>query len=215
MKKWMVIVAGVCFVSAAACAGTVGITVKASTLGLGADVTIPIVASNLNFRAGYNGASLSREVDLDKATCDGKITWATIPILLDWYPAGSDFRLSGGMIVNNNKVALSAKPKEDFELNGVDYSIGGMDGSITFDNVAWYIGVGSGNAVGDGRLHFACDMGVMFQGKPKAEATATASIPALQDALNADLQAEVDDFQKDLNAFIIYPVISVGVSFAF
>jgi hypothetical protein len=38
----------------------------------------------------------------------------------------------------------------------------------------------------------------------------------LQDAINADLQVEVDKFQKDtLDKFIVYPVISMGISFTF
>ena len=194
----------------------VGVTLKAGTLGLGADVTFPLVASNLNFRAGYNGAALNLDVDLDEAACDGKITWSTIPILLDWHPGGGDFRLSGGVVINNNKVVLSATPTQAFELNDVEYSIEGVDGDITFEQVAWYIGIGGGNALAEGRVHVAIDFGVMFQGKPTAAATATASIPALQDAINADLQTEVDEFQKDyLDSFVIYPVISMGISFTF
>jgi len=195
-------------------AGTVGVTAKVGTLGFGGDVTLPVI-SNVNVRAGYNGADLKVNVDLDQATCEGDFKWSSIPILLDWHPAGGEFRLSAGVIINNNEVGLSATPKENFELNGTDYSITGLDGSITFNQVAAYVGIGSGNAVGDGRVHFAFDLGVMFQGKPKAEATATAANPALQSALNADLQVEVNDFQKDLDSFIIYPVLSMGISFTF
>ena len=215
MKKRMAMAMGIILLSAPAFAGTVGITAKVGTLGFGGDLTLPLVASNLNFRAGYNWGNLTLDVDLDEAACDGEITWETIPILLDWYPAAGEFRISAGAVINNNEVIMSASPTEDFKLNGVHYGVTGMDGSITFDEMAWYVGVGSGNAVGDGRVHFVFDLGVMLQGKPKAEATATASIPALQNALNADLQSEVDDFQQDLNAFILYPVISVGIAFAF
>ena len=197
-------------------ADTVGITVKAGTLGLGADVTVPLVPSTLNLRAGYNWADLKLHVSLDQADSDGDFNWSTIPVLLDWHPSGGEFRLSGGIIINNNKVKLSSAPKEDFMLNNNAYAIESMDGSIKFDQVAWYLGIGSGNAVSDGHLHFSCDFGLMFQGKPKAEATATSAIPALQGALNSDLQVEVNKFQKDdLDSFIIYPVISVGMSLSF
>jgi len=194
----------------------VGVTLKAGTLGLGADLTLPLVASNLNLRAGYNGADLTLNVDLTDAKCEGNVKWQTIPILLDWHPAKGEFRLSAGAVINNNEVLLTADPKKPLGLNGTDYVIEGMDGSITFDQVAWYIGIGSGNAAGNGRVHFAFDLGIMFHGKPKAEATATAANAALQDAINSDMQVEVDKFQKDtLDKFIIYPVISVGISFTF
>lgn len=209
-------VLSILFVETARADGTVGVTAKAGTLGLGGDVTIPIVQSNLNFRAGYNRGNLKLNVDLDEATCQGDFKFETIPILLDWHPWAGEFRFSGGLVINDNKVDLSATPKEDFKLNGNSYAIDGMKGSIKFNQVAGYIGIGSGNAVGDGRLHMALDLGVMIQGKPKSKATATAADPALQNAMNSDLQVEVNKFQKDhLDAFIIYPVLSIGISFTF
>lgn len=193
----------------------VGVGFKAGTLGLGGEVTLPLVESSLNLRAGYNWADLKLNVDLTDAKCEGDIKWQTIPILLDWHPASGGFRISAGPVINNNEVRLTADPKKPLGLNGADFVIESMDGSITFDQVAWYLGIGNGNAAGDGRVHFVFDLGVMFHGKPTAEATATASDPAAQGALDQALQNEVNDFQKDLDRFILYPVISAGIAFTF
>ena len=215
MKRMRAMLAAVLVLLAGSARADVGVTLKAGTLGLGADLTLPVVP-DLNFRAGYNGAALSRDIELNEAECEGKIRWSTIPIFLDWHPGGSDFRLSGGAVINNNRVTLSAAPTQTFTLDGVDYSITEMEGKITFDRLAWYIGIGGGNALAEGRIHVAFDLGVMFQGTPEAEATATASVPAFQPYLDADLQKELNDFQKDdLDSFTMYPVLSVGFSLHF
>src|ERR1039458_4815914 len=101
MRVAMVAVLSILFVETARADGTVGVTAKAGTLGFGGDVTIPIVSSNLNFRAGYNGGSLTVNVDLDEATCQGDIKLETIPILLDWHPWAGEFRFSGGLVIND------------------------------------------------------------------------------------------------------------------
>ena len=44
---------------------------------------------------------------------------------------------------------------------------------------------------------------------------ATASDPALQSQLNADIAEEVKDIEDDLEAFSIHPVVSLGVSYLF
>jgi hypothetical protein len=82
--------------------------------------------------------------------------------------------------------------------------------------MAPYAGIGYGNACGaDGRWHFSCDFGVMFQGEPKVSAQATASDARLQPYVDEALAREVADIQDDANAFKYYPVISFGVSFRF
>ena len=92
----------------------------------------------------------------------------------------------------------------------------GADGKITFNTFSPYIGIGYGNAADtSGRWHFACDLGVMFQGSPKVEVNAVAANPLLQAALDADLDAEVDEMEDDFKDFTMYPVVSFGISYTF
>ena len=55
----------------------------------------------------------------------------------------------------------------------------------------------------------------MFQKKPDVTLAGTASDPDLQELLNADLAAEENALQDDLQWFAYYPVINVGVSVRF
>jgi hypothetical protein len=140
----------------------------------------------------------------------------TIPVLLDWHCFQGGFRISGGMVMNNNEVKLTTQPGTVLELDGQTFRVESVDGRVTFDDYAPYAGIGYGNAVGkNDRWNFACEFGVLFQGEPKAEATAKASNPSAQRALNRALQNEIDDYQDDIKGFAYWPVISIGVSYRF
>ncbi len=196
-------------------AGNVGITAKVGTLGAGAEVTLGL-GDYFGLRVSGNRASW----DGDKSSDEGTIAWdvelQTYGALLDIHPFGGGFRLSGGEMINKNKIRLHADLNEPVELNGQDYQLSDFGGEVTFNSTAPYAGIGYGNAAGaDGRWHFSCDFGVMFQGSPKVEAHATASDPAYQSAVDAALEKERAEIQDDANGFKYYPVISLGVSFRF
>ena len=197
-------------------AGGVGVTVKVGTLGAGGDVTIG-ANDYFGVRLGANGLNYSGSSSIENnSSIYGDFEWLTYSALLDVYPFGGGFRLSGGGMLNKNKVKLQADLDKPVELDGNDFSLSDLHGEVTFANTAPYLGIGYGNAVGaDGRWHFACDFGVMFQGSPKVSASATASDPALQPAVDAAMANEISKIQNDANAFKYYPVISVGISYRF
>jgi hypothetical protein len=208
------VLAGVCLCGVAG-ASPLAVTAKVGTLGYGGDVTVNL-GPWFNVRAGYNTMSYEDETTLDEAEVEGRLDWQTIPLLLDWHPARSGFRISAGAVLNDNEITLSATPTQRIELDGREYRIDRLDGSITFDQVAWYFGIGYGDATAeDGHWHFACDFGVMYHGEPEVEATATASNARVQSALNAALAAEIATYQDDIDSFAFYPVIAVGVSLNF
>ena len=192
-----------------------GLTAKVGTLGVGGDLTLGL-GSQLNLRGGYNWFSYDRTVSLNEADLDGTLDMGTLPVLLDWHLFGGGFRISGGMVLNNNEVRLTTEPGTVLELDGQPFRVDSVDGRVTFDDYAPYAGIGYGNAIGkDGQWHFSCDFGVLFQGEPKVEPTAKASNPSAQSALSRALQKEVDDYQDDIKNFAYWPVISVGLSYRF
>lgn len=198
----------------------VGLTAKAGTLGMGADLTLGL-ASRLNARAGINALSYEFDVggegeDGDAEEIQSELDWQSIMAVLDWHPWAGGFRLSGGLVLNNNEILLSADVNESIEIGDREYTVSDLTGKVTFDDVVGYVGIGYGNAVGEnGRWHFALDLGVMFQGVPEVTIEATASDSALQNMLNADIERETEDFEEDLEAFDMFPVLSIGISYKF
>ncbi|MEI8141125.1 MAG: hypothetical protein WCI03_14815 [bacterium] len=200
---------------AATSAGGVGLTVKAGTLGGGLEATVG-ASDYLGFRFGVNMMSAGPSLNLDEGSFKSDMDWLSYGALVDLYVFGGGFRVSGGGLINKNKFKLNADLNESVTLDGQEYRLSECSGQVTFNELAPYVGIGYGNAVGaDGHWHFACDFGVMFQGEPKVSATATASDPALQPYVDQALANEVAKIQDDASAFKLYPVISVGVSYRF
>jgi len=193
----------------------VGLSAKVGTLGVGGDVTVG-VNEYLGFRFEVNGFGWNPEWKRDEGTINGDLEWLTYGALVDLFPAGGGFRITGGGFLNKNKVRLTADLNKQVELDGNDYSLDNLQGEAKFDDLAPYVGIGYGNAVGsDGRWHFSCDFGVMFQGEPKISATATASDPSMQGVVDQALAREEAKVQDDARVFKYYPVIAFGVSYKF
>ncbi len=196
-------------------AGGVGLTVKAGTLGGGLEATIG-ASDYLGFRFGVNMMNAGPSLSQDEGTIKTDLDWLSYGALVDLHLFGGGFRISGGGLINKNKFKMTADLTKSVELNNQEYYLDSLDGQVTFSELAPYVGIGYGNAVGaDGRWHFSCDFGVMFQGSPTVSASAKASDPAIQPYVDEALAAEVADIQDDANAFKYYPVISVGVSYRF
>lgn len=205
-------------------AGTSGFAIvpKAGTLGLGADVVGQIIP-HLNGRVGISGLGIDVEVSSDRIDYDGDATLGGIPLLLDWYPAKNGFRVTGGLIINNNKVELNSQDLDrDRTVRIGDRSftvsdVGELEGEVEFNDIAPYIGIGFGNPVKPGRQWgFTVDLGIMFQGKGDVSINATnASQAALDLGLNAQLEREEDDIQDEVDNFQVYPILQIGVTYQF
>ena len=196
-------------------AGGIGLTVKAGTLGGGLEATIG-ASDYLGFRFGMNMMNAGPTMERDEGTIKTDLEWLSYGVLVDLHPFGGGFRISGGGLINKNKFKMTADLTKSVELDGQNYSLESLEGQVTFSEMAPYLGIGYGNAVGaDGRWHFSCDFGVMFQGSPTVSASARASDPAIQPYVDEALAREVAKIQDDANAFKYYPVISVGVSYRF
>jgi hypothetical protein len=218
----VVLVIGAVGLGATSALAAVGATLKVGTLGVGADMTIGI-SEKLNARANLNyftyGMTINEEEDEDGGgggTINPKLKLLTIGALLDWHPWAQGFRVSAGLYMNNNKLDLTAETSDTVEINDHEYFVSDIGGKVDFNTLAPYFGIGYGNAVqANGHWHFAFDIGVMYSGSPQVALSATASDPALQPLLDADIAAEVKEIEDDLEMYTIHPVVSLGVSYLF
>jgi hypothetical protein len=193
-------------------AGLFGVTAKVGTLGFGGDLTLRM-GRYLSLRGGYNQLDLEGDITLDETDVRGDLNWQSIPLLLDVHPFANGFRVSGGVVRNNNELLLSADSGDILTIGGIDFEVDDLDGIVEFDKTSYYAGIGYGAAAGkDGRWHFSCDFGVMFQGEPQVDATAVAADPRYQDVLDVALEEELDKYRDDIKNFQYYPVVSIGVS---
>lgn len=204
--------------------GAAGVTLKAGTLGVGADVTIGLT-EQLNVRVGgsYFSYTFRNLADDGKGEVsnvedlDAKVDLQSASLLLDLHPWKSPFRITGGVIIHNNEFSATADTGQRVEIGDRVYTVSDTKGTVTFENeIAPYVGIGYGNAVrDDSRWHFALDIGVVFHGKPQVDLIATANDPFVQAFLDRDIERQIAESESDLKDFTMYPVFSVGISYRF
>jgi hypothetical protein len=213
----LVIVAGL---GVGGMAQAAGIGVRAGTTGLGADIGFGLIPT-LAARVGYSGLSYSTTIDETDIDYDSKLRLSNLHLLLDWSPLGP-FRLTGGFVVNDNKVDVTGRPTGGtYTINGVSYpatAVGSLSGSIKSGNrMAPYLGIGYGNVSGFG-VNFYFDLGVMLQGSPTANlgVTCGTALSATQcSQLRTDVAAEQARLQNEIKNFKVYPVANIGVTIGF
>lgn len=199
------IVGFVASITAAASVHAAGVGVRAGTTGIGADVAWSI-APTVSARLGYSALSWNKDVSTDTVRYDGKLKLSNFNTFLDFSPLGP-FRLTGGLIFNGNK----------YDVHGAPSGGGSIDGTVKSGrSAAPYLGVGYGNVSGMG-VNFYADLGVMFQGSPKASLSANCG--SLSAAACASLQsqaaAEQGRIEDKLKNFKYYPVANIGLTVGF
>ena len=196
----------------------IGLAAKIGTLGPGLEATIGITewlnlrAGGYYFRVRHGGTVRDVEFDFD-------VKLASVPLLADWHPFENEFRISGGVVYNRNMADLDGTPNKITTIGDNDYTpeeIGELSGSVRFNNLAPYIGLGYGNAVldADKTWGFVFDIGIMWQGSPSV-ALSSNGTKAGDSTFQQDLAMEENDIQDDADVFRIYPVLSFGISYQF
>ena len=201
------------------------IAARASTQGLGGEVIFPL-ADNLNVRGGVYGFKFGHTDTASDIEYDLDAKLFSAGGYLDWHVFGGSFRLSAGGLYDTNKLVGASVPGQTYNIGGTNYTsdeVGTLNGRVTANKFVPYAGIGWGNAVSsDNSIKILFDLGVMYHGSP--EATLTADIPsdsplrgnpAAMAAFRQNLAEERADFQEDVADYKFYPVVSVGLSFAF
>ena len=197
-----------------------GIGVRAGTTGVGGDVGWDL-APTLSARIGYSALNFKKNVDSGDVHYDGKVKLSNLSGLLDWGVLGP-LRLTGGVILNDNRYDVNGQPTNgNFTLNGTSYpasQVGSVSGTVKSGHpVAPYLGIGYGNVSGKG-VNFYFDLGVMYQGSPKATLNAScgAGLSAAQcSQLQSDTAEESRRLEDKLNRYKYFPVANVGVTIGF
>lgn len=188
-------------------AQAVGIGVRAGTTGIGADVAWGI-APTLSARVGYSALKWGHDVDTSNASYDGDLKLSNLNAMLDFHPLGPSFRLTGGVIFNDNKYEATGRP------SGIP---GSFDATVKPGRrAAPYLGIGWGNVAGAG-VNFYADLGVMFMGSPKADLSANCGGLSAGDCatLQSRVAAEEGRLEDELKGFKAYPVLNLGLTIGF
>jgi hypothetical protein len=213
------LIAGLGLLVANSAQAELAITGDIGTTGLGLHLSLP-VQPNLNARIGFGYLNHSYTGSTDTVDYDFKLKLKTMDALLDWFPTGGQFRVSGGIVYNGNKIDAAGKSNSNgtYTLNGRTYTAadaGRLDGKIDFRKAVPYLGIGWGNAVAkDKGWGMSSDFGVLFQGSPNTSLTNSGCTAgqATCARLATDVAAENVKLADEVSSFKAYPVLRVGIS---
>jgi hypothetical protein len=197
----------------------VAVALRLSTLGVGLEVGKQLI-DHLSVRVGANTGKFNRDnEEKTDITYDIHLKLKAVEALVDLYPgARGNFHFTTGLVTNPVTIDADGVPNAsgEFKINGHTYNsaqVGVLTAEGKFPGASPYFGIGFGTpARKGGRIKFLFDLGASI-GKPKISLSATgaASTPGLQ----ADLDAQIVDTQKDLDKIKLYPVLSFGLAYHF
>ena len=205
-------------VAAASGGSSTALGVSVGTLGIGGDL-VQGLGDQFNLRLNGNGGRYSYKSTQRDVKYDVDLDLANAGLLLDWHPAGGEFRFTIGGFYNGNELSGEATPAKDTKIGDVEFTpaeIGTLHAKADFASAAGYAGIGFGNAVRPGgRWTVMFDLGALFYREPDFSLTSdglASGIPLFQQELKKEQQKIRNDYVRQATW---YPVVSLGLVFRF
>lgn len=188
------------------------VDVSAGTLGIGPEVSYrPVRAFDVRASAGFFG--ISHSVNSGGVDYAGSLRLQSYGLTLDLFPFNGNFRISGGLRINHNRVGLTASPTSPVTIGNSTYTpaqIGTLSGTVKGNDLAPIATIGWAGGLTRG-VKLGFDVGALFEGSPKAQDFVASN--ALVSP--ADISAEQIKIDNKLHKFTVYPVMQMSLGYAF
>lgn len=212
----IVLLSGLGALSSAAWAEGHAVSAKAGALGLGVEYSYALT-QRVNLRAGLNGWNLG--FDGEEAGIDYEIDliWDSLSLAVDLHPGTGPFRITGGILNNDNGLRMLSQPAGDIDVGGVTYApaeVGTLRGGVAFDDTAPFFSIGWDWWRAKRRFGVSFDMGILSQGSPRVALSADGLL-ADNLAFLADLEAERLEIEDSLESLDLFPFATLGFAFRF
>ncbi|MBU0655828.1 MAG: hypothetical protein KJ914_11980 [Gammaproteobacteria bacterium] len=184
---------------------------KVGTLGLGVEAIKPLEKVDLRF--GVNKLDYDHNDTLDGTNYNVDLGLQTVTALVDWHPKQNGFFVSGGAMINDNKLTASATAVGTEDIGGANPNAGvTISSGISFDDVSPYLGIGYRKS-GHKGWGFTAEAGVLYQGTPDVSLTTSDANFNTNQADN--IAQEEANIRNDLDALKYMPVVSIGAVYNF
>jgi hypothetical protein len=201
---------------------------KAGTLGAGVDLSfaltktinvrisltsIDIEGENETYEVGDPGATADLDAELD-------LDFGATALLVDWYVFDGTFHLTGGLVRNDTKLSVSGTLQGSIVVDGNALDPSDINGDISLgESFQPYTGVGWGRKAGIEPGHsVSVELGVALL-DPSANLDADVNVAGSNSLTQAELDDRIkeieDDANDDLSDLEAWPVLSIGVNYAF
>lgn len=188
--------------------GGISLAVSGGSLGVG-----PAVGFRASRLFGVHGdatfLSLSHHFQSGDLDYDGHLKLRSAGAMLDIFPFGGGFRVSGGARYNGNTARAMAMPTGNASVGGQTFTpaqIGTLSGHGDLRKFSPAATLGWGGKPGRGFL-IGFEAGALFQGRVHVSdfTSSTGLIP------QARLDTERNDLQHDTNKYRVYPIVQLSI----
>lgn len=199
---------------------SVGVT--AGSLGVGPELGYRL-SDTFGVRGNATFLSINHGINSDGTDYDGNVKLKSAGAMLDVYPFGGGFRVSGGVRINGNKARATATPTEPVTIGNTVYQpndVGTLTATTRIKDVAPALTLGYGGGRSKG-LVFGIEAGALFQGSVQINPLtvtglcAGATAPAQCADFKADIEAERQSINNDIDGFKIYPILQLTLGYRF
>jgi len=215
MKLKFCVLLALVFVQFDAAAQQHAVGAKVGLLGLGVEYSYGI-GERLAVRGMLYGSSHSFSATESGIDYNFGLNFDSFGAAIDFHPLTGAFRLSAGLLANDNGLDATSTPADSVTIGDTVYApddIGTLSADIGFDGMAPFIGIGWDWSRSK-RFGFSFDFGIVKQGSPQV--SLRASGPLLGDsAFTADLAAEELQLEDSLDDLDALPYATLGFSFRF
>jgi hypothetical protein len=203
--------AGICLLPAAAWAGDNAIGIKAGALGLGVEYTRNL-SDRWAIRAGINGSQVGFDRQESGIDYQFDFVWDSLAVGVDLHPLKSPFRVSAGILHNNNGLNGVSRPTSNVTIGDTTYTpaqVGVLTTTLDFKQTSPFLGLGWDWSRKRSHFGMSFDIGVLDQGSPRVALRGSGTLlgnPGFQQDI-ADEQAQLSDSLSDLD---MVPYATVG-----
>jgi hypothetical protein len=196
---------------AAAWAGDNAIGIKAGDLGLGVEYTRNL-SDRWAIRGGINGSRLGFDGDESGINYKFDFKWDSLSIGVDLHPFKSPFRLTAGLLRDDNGLNGVSRPTSNVTIGDTSYTpaqVGSLTTTVGFKQIAPFLGLGWDWSRKKRHFGMALDMGVLDQGSPRVTLHGSGTLlgdPAFQQ----DIAAEEVQLRDSLSDLDLLPYLTVG-----
>lgn len=188
------------------------IAAKAGFLGLGIEYTYTI-DDRMAVRGGINGSEYGFDAVESGIAYDFDIVWDSISAAFDFHPTRGPFRLTAGLLSNDNGLDARSRLAGSVNVGGTIYTpaeVGTLRAAVGFDSTAPFVGVGWDWSRKTRKVGVSFDLGILSQGSPRVTLTADGSLLG-DPAFAADLEAERLELEAAIDDFDLVPYATIGL----
>jgi hypothetical protein len=163
-------------------------------------------------RGGVNGSQVGFDGEESGIDYQFDFVWDSLSVGVDLHPLKGPFRVSAGVLHNNNGLDGESRPTSNVTIGNNTYTpaqVGVLTTTVGFKATAPFLGLGWDWSRKRNHFGMSLDLGVLDQGSPRVALRGSGSLLG-DSAFQADIAREQSELRDSLSDFDLLPYVTVG-----